>query len=160
MADWTQGRRQGEGAHVTIQIHTAMNQVQLLNGDPIQVIWRHNVWRHRRSRKHYVNNFSQNRARAVGELLSCLSRQDASTDMQYDLLGHLSGQVIWPGLRSNFQLDLSESKCICFDASWRDEYDGVSRFLCISYFKSYLQKMDFQKNNFFSLTCPGKVKMT
>ena len=43
-------------------------------------------------------------------------------------LGHSSGQVIWPDLRSNFQIDLSGSRCICFDASWREEYDGPSCF--------------------------------
>ena len=48
----------------------------------------------------YVNNFSQNRGGAVGEASLYLSRQDASTDMQYDL----SGSSIRSGrdLRSNF----------------------------------------------------------
>ena len=32
-------------------------------------------------------------------------------------LGHLSGQVIWPGVRSIFEIDLSRSKCTCYDAS-------------------------------------------
>ena len=33
----------------------------------------------------YVNNFSQNRGGAVGVVSLYLSRQDASTDMHYDL---------------------------------------------------------------------------
>ena len=35
----------------------------------------------------YVNNSSQNRDRAVGEVSLCLSRQAASNGMQYDLPG-------------------------------------------------------------------------
>ena len=71
----------------------------------------------------YVNNFSQNRDRAVGEVSLCLSHQDASNDMQYDL-PESSSQVRSFDL-TNFQIDLSGSRCICFDASCREEYDGV-----------------------------------
>ena len=68
----------------------------------------------------HVNNSSQNRLRAVGAVPLCLSRKDASTvicNMHY--LGHSSGQVIWPDLRSNFKIDLSGSKCMWFNASRR-----------------------------------------
>ena len=40
----------------------------------------------------YVNNYSQNQGRAVGEMSLCLSHQYALTDMQYDLP--------WPFIRS------------------------------------------------------------
>ena len=44
----------------------------------------------------------------MDEVSLCLSCQDASNVMQSDpYLGHLSGQVICPDLRSNFQIDLS-----------------------------------------------------
>ena len=68
---------------MTIQMHAVMNQVQLLNGDPSKghmtsydVIAGHeNI---------YVNNFLQNRGRAVGEVSFFLSRQGTSTDMQHN----------------------------------------------------------------------------
>ena len=68
-------------------MHTAMNQVKLLNGDPrtghmtslctYDVIACHeNI---------FVNNSSHNQGRAVGELSLCLCRQDASIGTRYDL---------------------------------------------------------------------------
>ena len=49
----------------------------------------------------YVNNSSQNRGRAVAEVSLCLSRQDASNDMQYDLPGSFirSGHLTWPKVK-------------------------------------------------------------
>ena len=51
--------------------------------------------------KNYVNNYSQIRDRAVGEVSLCLSRQDASNDMQYDLPGPFirSGHLTWPKVK-------------------------------------------------------------
>ena len=45
----------------------------------------------------YVNNSLQNPGRAVIEVALCLSRQDTSTDMQYDLTGSFirSGRLTW-----------------------------------------------------------------
>ena len=47
-----------------------------------------------------VNKSSQNRGRTVIEVSLCLSRQCASTDMQYDLPGSIirSGHLTWPDL--------------------------------------------------------------
>ena len=73
-------------------------------------------------------------------------------------LGHLSGQVIWPDLRLKFQIDLSRSRFTCFDVSWREEYDGVSRFsLSFLVQKLFAKSLIFPKKQLFSLTCPGKV---
>ena len=75
----------------------------------------------------YVNRSSQNRGRAVSEVSLYLSRQDATTGMQYDLpasfirLGHLTLPEV------KFHIDLSGSICICFDFSSREEYDVDSR---------------------------------
>ena len=49
----------------------------------------------------YVNNSSQNWARAVGEVSLCLSWYDASTDMQRDLPGSFitTGHLTWPKVK-------------------------------------------------------------
>ena len=61
------------------------------------------IWSHRRPQKRllYINNSSQKRDRAVGEVSSCLSSQDAPTDMQYDLLGSFisSCRLTWPKIK-------------------------------------------------------------
>ena len=45
---------------------------------------------------------------------------------------HITGRAWNPGpglfIRSNFHIDLSGSKCICFHVSRRKEYDGVKYF--------------------------------
>ena len=65
-----------------------MNQVQLRAGDsrtsPYDVIIHDVIAGHENT---YVNNSSQNQGRDVGEVSMRLSRQDTSTDMQYDLPG-------------------------------------------------------------------------
>ena len=81
---------------MTIQMHTTLNQVQPLNGDlhtghvtsscmtSSDVIMYDVITDHKNI---YVNNSSQNGDKAVGEVSLCLSRQDASNDMQYYLPG-------------------------------------------------------------------------
>ena len=46
----------------------------------------------------YSNNYSQNRDRAMGEVSLCVSRQDASNDMEYCLPGSFIrlGHLTWP----------------------------------------------------------------
>ena len=66
-----------------------------------------------RSNKFFAYNFLENRARVVGLVPMCFSRRDGSTDMQHDL----SRSRRDFDLRSNFDLDLPRSTCICFDAS-------------------------------------------
>ena len=56
-------------------------------------------------------------------------RREASLDMQHELLGSSCGF----DLGSDFDLDLSRSPCICFDASRREKMmalDYYPRFLC------------------------------
>ena len=49
----------------------------------------------------YINNSSQNRGRVMVRVSLCLSRQDGSTDMQYDLPGPFSrsGNLTWPKVK-------------------------------------------------------------
>ena len=64
---------------MTIQMHTAMIQVQPLTYGVTMcdvITGYENI---------YVIDSSQNRDRAVGEASLCLSLQNASNDMQYDL---------------------------------------------------------------------------
>ena len=102
----------------------------------------------------YVNNSSQNRDRAVGEASLCLSRQDASNAMQYDLLGSFirSGHLTWPRVKfSNWPFGVKMyifrcvTKCICFDGiRW-----------CFVFFSIFLSskvirlKLDFPKKATF-----------
>ena len=51
----------------------------------------------------------------------CVSHQDASTDMQHDLLRTLRDL----DLRSNFDLDFSRSNHISFEASVRGKHDDA-----------------------------------
>ena len=51
----------------------------------------------------------------------CLSCQDASTDMPYDL----SGSSRDLDLRSKFEIDLTRSTCTCSDASRQEKHDGI-----------------------------------
>ena len=69
----------------------------------------------------------------------CFSRRDASIDMQHNL----SRSRRDLDLRSDFDLDLSRSACMCFDASWQEEHDGV-RIIPLTFL---VQKL-FVKNDF------------
>ena len=51
----------------------------------------------------------------------CLSHQDASTDMQHGLFWSLRDL----DLRSNFDLDLTRSNHIPFEASLPEKYDDI-----------------------------------
>ena len=93
----------------------------------------------------YVNNFSQNRGRAVIEVSLCLSRPDASTDMQYDIRVSFirSGHLTWSKVKfSNwsFGVKMRMFRCVLT----RGEYDGVS---CFS--RSFLVQMLFVKKKWF-----------
>ena len=54
----------------------------------------------------YVKNFLQNRGRTVGEVSLCLSPQDASTYMQYDLPGSLIRFCVSDRFKVKIQIDL------------------------------------------------------
>ena len=59
-------------------------------------------------------------------------------------LGHSSGQIIWPGPRSDFQIDLIGSRWMCFDASRRVEHDSVLLSICFVQ-KLFTEKLVGQK---------------
>ena len=136
-------------------MHKTMNQVQLLNGDP-----------------HLGHMTSSQVTKTFTPITShrieiepwarCLCVCIVKTHRlicNMTCLGHLSGQVIWLYPRSIFQISLSGSRCIWFDASWREEYDGLSRFSLSFLIQKLLAKnLILWKSNIF-LTCPGKVKM-
>ena len=65
----------------------------------------------------YINNSSQNRGRTVDEVSLCLSREDALTDLQYDLPGSFirSGHLTWSKVKfSNwpFGVKMHMFRCI------------------------------------------------
>ena len=63
-------------------------------------------------------------------------------------------------LRSNFQLDLSRSKNICFDESWREQHDGAWIILLSFSVRQLFAKNGKSSNCFLcSLTRPGGVKI-
>ena len=66
---------------MTIRIHTAMNQVQPLNGDHRTGHITSSHMTSSQATKTFVKNSSQSRDRVVGEMALCLSRQDAPHDM-------------------------------------------------------------------------------
>ena len=69
----------------------------------------------------FANSSRLKRATDMGVVSLCLSCQDASTDMQHDLLRSTCDL----DLRSNIDPDLSKSPCICFDAPCGEEHDGA-----------------------------------
>ena len=88
-----------------------------------QVNWGHDV---------FAYNFLQERATAVRVVSLCSAQHGASNDMLFYLF--------WPSLtsrsrdlRSNFELKLAWSKHTFFEASRRDEHDGV-RILALAPF--------------------------
>ena len=75
-------------------------------------------------------------------------------------LGHSSVQVIWPELKSHFQINLLGSKCICVYAFGCEEYDGSSGFsLSFSVQKLLAKTSLLLKSNIFCLACHVKVKI-
>ena len=79
-----------------------------------------------------ANNSWLKRDRTLGMTLLCLSQQDTSTDVQHDLLWSLRDL----DLRLNFDLDLSRSNHISFEASLREKHDDAANFYLYK-FKSY-----------------------
>ena len=64
-------------------------------------------------------------------------------------LGHLSGHGIWPNWDQIFKLTFwDQNTYICFDASRREEYDGVSFSTFISS-KVICKNVDICKSNIF-----------
>ena len=78
----------------------------------------------------------------------CSSRRDASNDVPHDLFG--SPRDL--DLRSNFDLDLSRSPCICFEASRREKHDAVRGFALSFLVKKLFTKNDFRPKRLFDLS--------
>ena len=142
---------------MTIQMDTAMNQVHPLNGDlhtghmtpscmtSLQVkttftsIHLHRVKIEPWARCHCVCLVNMHR-------LIC----------NMTCLGHFSGQVIWPDLMSNFQIDLLGSG-FTVSVSRREEYNGVSHFsLSFLVQKLFAQNLIFLKRQHFLFNLPWK----
>ena len=97
-----------------------MTQAKNLNSDLCKGHWPHlEAMSSRKS--FFANNFRLKRDTDMGLVSLHFSRRDASDDMQHDLFE-------WPhdlDLKSNFDLDLSRSKNISFNASRREKHDGT-----------------------------------
>ena len=78
------------------------------------------TWGHSRSPTFFANNLRSKGGRNVGLIPMHLSRNDASIDIQYDLLG--SHVTLIFDLRSNLTLTFQDHN-IRFDAPWRDKHD-------------------------------------
>ena len=76
----------------------------------------------------------------------CLSRRDASTDMQHDIPGSSHGH----DLRSYIQLDLLRSSCISFEPPWRGEHDAV-KIISLPWSHKKFGKFNFHKKVDFRL---------
>ena len=103
---------------------------------------------HMRSNTFFASNVWWSRDRAVGLVPMCFFRRDASTDMQHDLSG-LPRDLTWPWHEVKFWYYFFRSTCIYFDASRRDEHDGI-RTILLSQFKSCSRKRLFVKSVFFT----------
>ena len=69
----------------------------------------------------FTNNFCFRKGGYMGVVSLCFSRIDASTHMQYDILGSPRNL----DLRSNCDPDPSRSAGICVDAYGREKHDGT-----------------------------------
>ena len=147
---------------MTIQMDTAMNQVQQLNGDlhtghmPSSCMTLSQVIRTFTST---TLDRIETEPWATCHCVCLIKTRRMICNMTY--LGHLLGQVILPDLRSNFHINLSWSKFTCFDASWKRNTMVFRVFLYLSYFRRYSPKTwSSQKSNIFCLICPGNVIVT
>ena len=112
-----------------------MTQGQVFTSDPAKV-----VWGHRGHQQVFADNLRLRRARDMKVVSMCLSRQYASTDMQFGSSRDLD-------LRSIFHLDLSRSYYTCFDASWWGKHDGV-KIIALSF-----QTQKLSLKNCFAQKC-------
>ena len=132
--------------------NSAMKQGQLLVGDPrrsYDVIMYYVIAGHENIS---VNNSSQKWGRAVGEVSSCLSCQDASIDMQYRLpwpfirSGHLNRSTVrflhWP-----FGAELHIVRCVPTTSGIRWCFAFFPIFLCLE--AIWKKRLSSQKATFF-----------
>ena len=125
---------------------------------PLQVTLRHHIWRHHRSWEllRITHHIIELEPWARCHCVYLVMTYQLICNMIY--VDQSSGKVIWPNLRSNFQIHLSGSQC--FDAPRREEYDDASRFVSLFLCSKVICKNSIlQKRNIFSLNCPENVKM-
>ena len=72
----------------------------------------------------------------------CLSRRDASTDVQHDIPGSPCDLDLW----SNIQLDLLRLLCMSFEPPWRGEHDAVN-ISSLSWSHKLFGKFHFRKKS-------------
>ena len=102
----------------------------------------------------FPNNSRLKRATAMGVVLLCLSYQDASTDMQHDLL-RPTCDLKWPWPEVKYWPDRSRPPCIRFGASCRGEYDAARITPLALLVRRLLAKNRFAKNSYFAVFSPG-----
>ena len=94
----------------------------------------------------FANNFWSKRDRDVRVVLLCFSHQDASINVQCDLLRSPRDTLTWGHVLT---LTFPRSCYTCFDASWRGKHDGV-KIIALSFQKRKLSKNCFaQKCRFW-----------
>ena len=92
----------------------------------------------------FANNSRLKRTTDMGVVSLCSSCQDASKDMQYDLLGSTC-DLTWPWPEVKYKPDHARSPGTGFDAPWREEHDGawfrpLSCLVRKLFAKAFLQK--------------------
>ena len=107
-------------------------------------------WRNPRSTTVFLLNSRLKIATNVGLVSLYLFCQDASTDMQHDLLGS-TRDLTWPWPEAEYWPDHAMSPGKCFDAPWQEEHDGA-RIRPLTYLvrKLFAKKTCFEKKTFFA----------
>ena len=142
-------------------MHQAMNQLQLLAGDPrtgslcIGMTSSQVTKTFTSMTPHRIEIEPWSRYHCV-----CLVKTHRLTcNMTY--LDHLSGQVIWPELWSNFQIDFPGSKCIPMcRCTLKRGILLIFAFFFLSFLAQnlYAKSKIFQNSNIFVWPTPGPVK--
>ena len=107
-----------------------------------------------RSYAFFAYNFWYNWDRGMGQAPMCLSCQDASYDVDHDLLRSFRDL----DLRSTFKVDLSRSNDIPFHSSRRGEHDGTIVIALTCSCQKLFAKNDLPSNIIFELWWPLEPK--
>ena len=105
----------------------------------------------------FANNSRMKRATDTGMVSLCSSCQDASPDMQHDLLGSTC-DLTWPWPEVKFWPDPPRSPSTCFDAARREEHDGawIKPLACLV--QKLFAKNFFAKKGYFGVLWPLAAK--
>ena len=101
----------------------------------------------------FVNKFWLNRDTYMGMAPKCLSRQGASVGCNMTYLNH-HVTLTWDDLRSNFEIDLSRSSCICFEPARRENHIDVKIIALSLLLQNVFTKNYFHINRYFDLWWP------